>query len=147
MIYLASDHRGFNMKEKLKSWLHEQKYEFKDMGPSSLDPEDDYPDYVARAAREVGKDPSNSKAIVMGRSGQGEAMMANRFRGVRATVYYGGVQEIIALSRIDNDSNLLSLGVGFLKEQEVEDAVRQWLTTEFTNEVRHVRRINKLDQL
>lgn len=144
MIYLATDHAGYRMKEKIKEWLAEWGYEFEDMGAEEYNESDDYPDFIYPAAKVVAHDPENSKAIILGGSGQGEAMVANRYRGVRATVYYGGDKEIIKLSREHNDANVLSLGARFLSEEEAKTAIKLWLETPFSNEERHKRRIKKL---
>ena len=84
MIYLATDHRGFALKEKIKGWLTESGFEFTDCGAFKEDPKDDYPDFVSIAAEKVAQDPVNNRAIVLGATGQGEALVANRRRGVRA---------------------------------------------------------------
>ena len=143
IIYLASDHAGFALKEKIKAVLESEGYETKDLGPLSFNPDDDYPDFVKLAAEEVSKNPRNSKAIVLGGSGQGEAMVANRYKNARAAVYYGGPEEIIKLSREHNDANILSLGARFLKEDEALKAVKLWLETDFSQEERHKRRVEK----
>src|SRR3989344_4554126 len=145
MIYLATDHRGYQLKEKIKTWLTEWAYEYEDMGAFEYNQEDDYPDFIKKAAEKVSQDPENSKAIVLGGSGQGEAMAANRYKNVRAAVYYGGVEEIIKLSREHNDANILCLGVFFLGENMIKKAVKLWLETPFSGEERHKRRINKID--
>lgn len=145
MIYLASDHAGFELKEKLKAHLQELGYEVKDCGAFSYDENDDYPDFVVLAVRAVSENPGNARAIIFGGSGQGEAMVANRFRGVRAVVYYGNNEKIITLSREHNDANVLSLGARFLTEEEAKRAVKLWLVTPFTGEERHVRRLKKID--
>jgi len=147
MIYLASDHRGFQLKEKIKQWLTEWGYDFKDMGAFEYNPDDDYPDFVSEAARKVFEDSENNKAIVLGGSGQGEAMVANRYKGVRAAVYYGGPEGIIKMSREHNDANVLSLGASFLDDETVKKAIKLWLETPFSKEVRHKRRIEKIDKL
>ena len=152
MIYLAADHRGFQLKEKIKGWLKEWNYEYEDMGAFVYDENDDYPDFVSKAAEKVSQDPDNSKAIILGGSGQGEAMVANRYKGVRAAVYYGGPEEIVALSREHNDSNVLSLGIALgstiqktklIDAETVERVVRLWLDSPFSGEERHKRRISK----
>lgn len=154
MIYLAADHAGFELKKKLKPYLQEFGYEVKDCGAFSYDENDDYPDFVALAAQAVSEDTDNSCAIILGGSGQGEAMVANRFRGVRAAVYYGPASatasvgkgnEIIIFSREHNDANVLSLGARFLTEEEAKAAVKLWLDTPFTGEERHLRRLKKID--
>ena len=144
-IYLAADHAGFPLKEKIKEYLRAAGYQVEDQGAFKLTPGDDYPDFVSIAARLVAADPEESRAIVIGGSGQGEAMAANRERGVRATVYYGGDERIIALSREHNNANVLSLGARFLNEEEAWRAVELWLKTPFGNNERHARRINKID--
>ncbi len=123
-----------------------KKYEVEDMGTFKLDPEDDYPDFVRPVAEAVAKDPENSRGIVIGGSGQGEAIDANRFKSVRAAVYYGGDLKIVELSREHNNANILSLGARFLKESEAKSAVELWLKTPFSGG-RHERRVKKIDSI
>ena len=98
-------------------------------------------------AEEVFKDPENNRGIIMGGSGQGEAMVANRFNGVRAAVYYAHNLDIIKLSREHNNANILALGARFINNEEAKEAVKLWLETPFTKEERHVRRILKIDNV
>ncbi len=145
-IYLASDHAGFELKEKVKNFLEELKYDVADMGPFKRDDDDDYPDFIMPAAKEIAHDLINgveSKGIIFGGSGQGEAMAANRVDGVRAAVYYGGPLDIVKLSREHSNANILSLGARFISEQEAIDAIELWLATPFSNDERHIRRIMK----
>ena len=146
MIYLASDHAGFELKNQLADFLKKINFEFVDLGPFSYDKLDDYPDFIIPAARKVGEDPRENKAIILGWSGQGEAMAANKVKGVRAVVYYGGQPEIIKLSRIHNNANVLSLGAGFLSAEEAIEVVKIWLETGFLNEARHRRRLEKISR-
>lgn len=141
-IHLATDHAGFVHKEALESHLINEGFEVIDHGAQELNPEDDYPDFIALAAKAVAQD-KGSKGIIFGHSGEGEAMVANRVSGVRAAVYYGGNDDIIILSREHNDANILSIGAGFVSVEEMERIVKLWLNTSFSNEERHVRRINK----
>lgn len=143
-IYFATDHAGFELKEKLFPFVHELGYDVVDMGAFELDPTDDYPDYVRRAAGAVNENPED-KAIILGGSGQGEDMVADKFPNVRSAVFYGGDLEIVRLSREHNDANVLSLGARFLSEEEAKEAVQLWLATEFSGEERHQRRIDKID--
>jgi ribose 5-phosphate isomerase B len=145
MIYLASDHRGFELKEKIKAWLDEWGYEFVDVGAHKHNAEDDYPDFVAQAAEKVSEDPVGNRGIVLGHSGQGEAMVANRRHGVRAAVLYAMNEEIIKLSREHNGANVLSLGASFLSEDDAKTALKLWLDTPFSGDDRHIRRIGKID--
>ncbi|MCF6276944.1 MAG: RpiB/LacA/LacB family sugar-phosphate isomerase [Candidatus Magasanikbacteria bacterium] len=142
-IYLATDHAGFELKEKIKQFLIERNFEIEDKGAVEHNEKDDYPDFISLVAKEISQNP-NKKAIIFGGSGQGEAMAANRFPNVRAVVFYGGNLEIIKLSREHNDANILSIGARFLNEEEAKTAIELWLNTEFTNEERHIRRIEKI---
>ena len=111
IIYFATDHAGFELKQALLPFVRDiLGYEVVDCGATSLNPEDDFTDFISQAAREVAANPDGTKAIILGGSGQGEAMLANRFHSVRAVVYYGGNKDIITLSRTHNDANVLSLG-------------------------------------
>lgn len=142
-IFIGSDHAGFELKEKLVPFLKELGHEVVDKGAYSYDPQDDYPDFVKLVAEEISKDP-DARGIVIGKSGQGEAMACNRIRGVRAVVWYGGNREPLRLTRSHNDANVLSLGAGFIGEESLE-AVAMWLETPFSGDERHVRRIDKID--
>lgn len=145
-IYIASDHAGFLLKSELMSFLHKQGYEVFDCGPESYNPTDDYPDFVSIVAKYVSEDPSIF-GIVIGSSGQGEAMVANRFPGVRCALFYGGSKHILSLSREHNDANVLSLGAKFLTVSEAKTAVELWLQTKFSGDERHIRRIKKIEQI
>ena len=142
-IYLATDHAGFELKEKVKKILTERKYDVKDLGAFKYEENDDYPDYIKMAAEAVAKDPNNARAVVFGGSGQGEAMVANRYKGIRATVLYKFNKDIIRLSREHNNANVLSLGARFLSARKAIKAVELWLATPFSGEERHARRIAK----
>lgn len=146
-IILASDHAGFDLKEKIKVFLHEKGYDVFDVGAEKYIEGDDYPEYMKKAGMKVSEDKSsNTKAIVFGGSGQGEAIVCNRFKGVRAIVWYGGDIEIIKKSREHNDANILSIGARFVNEEEVKKAVELWLNILFGDEERHKRRIADIDK-
>jgi ribose 5-phosphate isomerase B len=146
-IYFASDHAGFEMKGKLLEFVKNLGYETEDCGAYELNPEDDYPVFIKRAAERVSIDPLNSKAIILGGSGQGEDMVAEKYPDVRSAEYYGGNLEIVKLSREHNDANVLSLGARFLSLEEAKEAVKLWLSTPFSGEERHQRRIDQIDTL
>lgn len=147
-LYLATDHAGFKHKEFLKIYLKAQgEYEVIDCGALHYDTDDDFPDFIARAAEAVSADPSSCKAIIFGGSGQGEAMLANQFTHVRAAVYYGGPHEIITLSRQHNDANVLSIGARFVSESEVALVVSLWLSTKNLTEEKYKRRIKQAASL
>ncbi|MEX2052167.1 MAG: RpiB/LacA/LacB family sugar-phosphate isomerase [Candidatus Paceibacterota bacterium] len=160
-IYIGSDHTGYELKEKLKVYLAELQlgYEVEDKGAFEYIPGDDYPDFIQPVAEAVAKDTS-SMGIILGGSGEGEAMCANRIPGARAALFYGQAIpkeaidinggesidsfEIIKLSRIHNNANILSLSTRFLSEDEIKFAIELFLSTPFKNEERHIRRIAKL---
>jgi ribose 5-phosphate isomerase B len=142
-IYFGTDHAGFELKEKLKKYVASLGYEVEDMGNVVYDKEDDYPDFILPVAEKVAKDPEGSRGIILGGSGQGEAMAANRVKGVRATVLYEYNEDIVNLSREHNNANILSLGARFISEEDAKQAVKLWLKLPFSGEERHVRRIKK----
>ncbi len=145
IIYLGSDHAGFTLKEHIKTFLKTQNFTVRDEGAFKMDPADDYPDFIKVVAKQVGSDPDHSRGIIFGASGQGEAMVANRFPRVRACVYYGGTEEIITLARTHNDANILSIGARFVDPATAERIIKLWLNIEFPGGERHVRRIEKID--
>jgi len=163
MIYLASDHAGFELKEKVKGYLQDAGYKIEDCGAYKFDPDDDYPDFISKAAEKVSRDPKNSKAVIFGGSGQAEAMVANKFPGVRCAIFYAVVApvqaaditgrksedpfEMIRLTREHNDANIVSIGARFVSEEDAKKAIDMWLKAPFTNEERHARRIEKIEKL
>lgn len=161
-IYFAADHAGFALKTALLAYVRDECLcEVEDCGATSLVPGDDYPSIVAVAAGKLAADVregKDSRAILVGASGQGEAMAANRFRGVRAAVYYGAVPrsqrdaegvelDIIRSTRAHNDANALALGGRFLSEGDAKAAVKTWLNTAFSGGERHEARIRSLDTI
>ncbi len=151
-IYLGSDHAGYELKEKIKLYLADLLYEVEDLGPFAYIPDDDYPDFIKKVADAVsGED--GSLGIIFGYSGQGEAMCANRTRGIRAAVFYGPKNavleeneetfEIIKLAREHNNANILSIGAHFTTEDEAKFAIELFLSTKFSGNERHIRRLNK----
>ncbi len=159
-IAITTDHSGFEALKELSAYLTDLGYDCINFGPSSFDPDDDYPDFMFPAARAVA-DGTCDVGIIMGGSGQGEAIAANRIKGVRCAVFYGpavaktainaeGVTsddpyEIIKLSRQHNNANVLSLSARFLSMDEMKQASKLWLETPITDVERHLRRIYKLD--
>lgn len=161
-VYFAADHAGFELKHELLNYVRgELGCEVEDCGALTLDTSDDYPDIIARAAQKLAHDAArglDSRAIVIGASGQGEAMAANRFKGVRCALYYGAAAraqtdmsghelDMVASVREHNDANALSLGARFVPIQEAREVVKKWLGTGFSGEARHVRRVARLDGL
>lgn len=143
-IYLGTDHAGFEYKEKVKSILERMGYEMEDCGAFEFNKDDDYPDFVAVAARKVAADPS-LKGIVFGKSGAGEAIVANKIKGIRAFLAVN--ENNVRLAREHNDANVMSVGFDFIKEEALESLLKTFLETPFSGEDRHKRRINKISQL
>ena len=141
-IVLGTDHAGFELKEHVKRFLIKKGYDIKDFGALEYDGLDDYPDFILPPAKYISK--NKLIGIIFGGSGQGEAMAANRINGIRAAVFYNGPDEIVELSRLHNNANILSIGARFVNNQEVEKVIELWLSTDF-EEGRHEKRINKLD--
>lgn len=148
-IYLATDHAGFPLKEEVKKYLEEKGKEVYDCGALTLLPADDYPSYMVAAAKNIQKDALHdpSCAIIFGGSGQGEAIVANRFRHVRAIVYAGGNFELVKLGREHNDANVLSIGARFVTLTEAVQAIDLFLSTPFSHEERHADRIIQIEEL
>jgi ribose 5-phosphate isomerase B len=146
-VIFGSDHGGFELKEALKAYISSLGYEVTDVGAHTYEPGDDYPVFVQAAIEELQVKGSDARAIVLGGSGQGEAMVANRYDGVRACLYYADTyvdgQHIVAVSRQHNDSNVLSIGARFVDIDNAKAAVRLWLETSFSGDERHVRRLSQ----
>jgi ribose 5-phosphate isomerase B len=144
-IYIGTDHAGFELKDDLIPFLKALGHEVEDMGAHMFEALDDYPDFIRPLAEAVAKNPE-SRGIILGGSGQGEAMCANRVNGVRAAVYYGGNVDIAVLSRKHNNANILSIGARFVDIDEAKDVIHIWIETPFSGEEKHARRIAKLDK-
>jgi len=143
-IHIATDHAGLELKNIIRDYLIEKGHDVKDHGAYEYDALDDYPDFIFPCAKAVAID-SESRGIILGGSGQGEAMAANRIKGARAAVFYNGPTEIVKLSREHNNANILSLGARFMTKNEIYDVIEMWLNEPFEGG-RHQRRIDKLDQ-
>jgi len=137
-IFIGTDHAGYVLKEKLVAYLKAEGHEVIDKGAFGYNETDDYPDFVIPVAQEISKDPENTRGIILGATGEGEAIAANKFHGVRA---------IIVRSREHNNSNIMSLGARFLTEEQMVSAVDLWLKTPYSFGERHVRRLGKIDQI
>lgn len=153
-IFIGTDHAGYVLKEELVKALTAQGHEVVDKGAFQYEEGDDYPDFVIPVAEAVSKDPDNTRGIVLGATGQGEAITANKFPHVRAVVFYGECgsvvddeANIIVRAREHNNSNVLSLGARYLTEEKMLSAVNLWLSTSYTGGERHVRRLAKIDAI
>ncbi len=157
-IYLAADHAGFDLKNVLLEHLPLLGHDVEDCGAFVSNPEDDYPDFVQSLVQKVLAD-EQSFGIICAGSGQGEAMCANRTQGIRAAVFYGPMPahetldreggfsqdgyDAVRLSRRHNNANILSIGARFVSPSQADEAVRTFLSTEFTGDERHIRRLGK----
>ena len=157
-VFFAADHAGFLLKNALVEHVRTLGHEVEDLGALALDPEDDYPDFMTPLAKRVAGEPG-SRGIMVGGSGQGEAMCANRVPGVRAAVFYGPMRvtaaleveggrsedgyDAVRLPRRHNDANVLSIGARFVSAEEADEAVRIFLATEASDALRHARRLAK----
>ena len=144
-IAIGADHAGFGLKTELITFLQHLEHEVIDKGAHEYDSRDDYPDFIFPVAEAVARGEVD-RGIVLGGSGQGEAIAANRLKGVRAVVFYGGDTSMVSLSREHNDANVLSLGARFVEPEDAIRVVKLWLDTEFSGDERHIRRIDKLDK-
>ncbi len=145
-IYIGSDHAGYELKEKLKIYLEKLGHQIEDKGAFTLEPTDDYPDFIIPVAKAVATD-NESFGIILGGSGEGEQIVANKIDGVRAVEYYGGNLEIVKLGREHNNANILSLGARFITEDNAKDAIKIFMETPFSKEERHERRINEINEI
>jgi len=150
-IYIGGDHAGFKTKEKIIPWLKRMGYEIFDCGSFQYDEYDDYPDFITPVAKAVSLNPEHVRGIIFGGSGQGEAIVANRFPNVRAIVYYGNsrssFKDIIKLGREHNNSNVISIGARFVSLSSTKSAIEKWLTVPFSWSDRHMRRIKKIEKI
>jgi len=152
MIYLGADHAGFELKEKVKDYLKQKGLEVEDLGAHALNKNDDYPDYGAAVAKKVTTDPERSRGILFCGSAEGICIAANKIKGIRAVAVWTTVSA--KLSREHNDANVLCLsggqtltpipGTSFEDAKEIIDT---WLSTPFSGEERHLRRIEKISNL
>jgi len=144
MIYIGSDHAGFKLKEKLKVFLKNKGYEVIDVGNTTYQKLDDYPKYSTRVAERVVKHKS-SFGVMIGHSGQGEAMACNKVRGARAALAYS--TEIARLARSHNNANILCLGQGFTTLPMAKQITEVFLNTRFSSAKRHHRRVKQLSRI
>ena len=142
-IFLASDHGGFSLKEEVKTYLQNENYEVEDMGNTELQHEDDYPDFVIPMAEKVASE-EGSMGIIFGRSGNGEQIAANKVKGVRAALCTS--PQMAMKAREHNNANVLSIGADYLDFEFAKEIIESFLTTKFSGEEKHQRRIDKVSQ-
>lgn len=144
MIYLGADHRGIVLKEKIKSFLEDQKVDLEDCGAFILDKDDDYPLYGAKVAKKVIENKNNLGILICG-SGVGVDITANKFAGVRASL--GKSADQVAAGRRDDNMNVLVIAADFTKDEEAKDLVKAFLETKFENNERHARRLKEIEEI
>lgn len=143
-IYIASDHAGFYLKKELIKYLGIKGYDVEDCGAFEMDEADDYPDFIIPCSQKVADD-TGSLGIIIGGSGNGEAIAANKVRGIRAAVYNSGPHFIAKAAKEHNNANILSLGARFITPDEAKKAVTTWMEAEFEGD-RHQRRMDKISK-
>lgn len=147
IVYLGSDHGGFKLKEELKVWLAENKVALEDLGAYRENPDDDYPDFVVPVAEKVVEEQGREEeclGIILGRSGNGEAIAANKVKGARAAICV--TVEAARKAREHNGANILSIGADYVDETTAKKMVKVFLETPFSGEERHKRRIEKIEK-
>ncbi len=144
MLYIATDHAGFETKNAIVEYLKNKGLACTDIWPFEYNALDDYPDFIIPCALKVAEDLDNNLGIILGGSGQGEAIAANKVLGIRAAIYYGWDTEILTLSKLHNNANILSLWGRFLTTEQALEAIDIWLEAKFEDEERHVRRVEKI---
>ncbi len=142
-IYLGADHAGFKLKEKIKSWLKVKKIAFEDLGNLVYDQNDDYPDFAEKVGKKVVKD--KTKGILLCGSAEGICIAANKVRGVRAVA--PSTVKLAEFSRAHNDANVLCLSGWYTPLSLSKKIVNKFLSTPFSKEARHVRRLNKIKKM
>ncbi len=143
MIYLGSDHAGFELKGKIRLFLEKAGYALEDMGPHAYEPEDDYPDFALPVCRKVIE--TSGKGILICGTGQGMDRVANKVPGIYAAPCWN--EATVLCAREHGDANVLTLGSRVTTAEEAEKIVRLWLETPFSGTDRHVRRNNKIREI
>jgi len=147
-IFIGSDHRGFHLKESVFAYLVKHGYDVEDVGGKTLDPNDDFPEFAQAAAlRIIGSDDSDPRGILICGGGQGMAMAANRFHGIRASVIWDAFEA--KETRNDNDSNILCLPARVLENDEGtwQGIIETWISTPFASAAKYKRRNAQIDDL
>ena len=144
MVYLGADHRGYELKEKIKSWLSDWGYEHEDCGAFEFNKDDNYPDFAIAVAEKVTANPNNKGILICG-SGIGVAIAANKIKGVRAGTAASAEQ--VKASVNDEDLNVLAISADYTSEAEAQEIVKTFLETKFSSAERHARRVNKIKEL
>lgn len=150
-IIIGSDHAGYELKADIINFLKEKEYEVMDMGPYEYSPQDDYPDYIKKVGEYISEhnDSEKYRGIVIGGSGQGENICANKYKNVRSILIYGNDidlnNNIAILSRQHNDANIISFAARFINTENALIILNTWLKENFSKDERHIRRLLKIE--
>lgn len=144
MVFIGADHRGFELKTRLKKHLIDEGFEVTDLGADHLDPQDDYVIFAEKVAEATANNPQNRGIILCG-SGAGVDMVANKIKGVRSALVFDVLRAVQA--REHEDANVLSLPADILDEEQAFEIIKAFLTTEFSEEERHKRRLQELKEV
>lgn len=155
MIYIGSDHGGFDLKEKIKKWLTAEAYAWEDLGNQVYDPADDYPRFAFVVARKVANQQNlnldadlswkdRPKGILVCRSSAGMVIAANKIKGIRAVAVSS--KQMAIQCRLHNDANVIALSGDWLQEGQVKEILQAWLNTQFSKEERHARRVRQIEE-
>ncbi len=144
-VFLGADHRGFDLKEKLKEWLAAKGYEVHDLGAHRLDPGDDYPDFAYAVAERVAENPGEHRGVLVCGSGAGMDVAANKVRAVRATTAWDTASAEHV--RTNDDVNVIALAADWTPPEQAREIVKVFLETPFSGEERHIRRLKKIEEI
>lgn len=145
MIYIGADHRGFELKQRIYKRLVDEGYQVTDLGNDHLDPKDDYVDFAHKVADAVANDPDVNKGVLLCGSGAGVDIVANKVPGIRSALVFDVARSKQA--REHEDVNIISLPADTLDEETAWEIIRTFLETSFSGEERHIRRLDKLEQV
>lgn len=144
-VFISSDHAGFELKNVLYEYLFHKKFDIEDIGPSKLDPKDDYPQFAFKLTAKLLGEDDNARGILVCGTGQGMAIAANRVAGIRAALAWN--EEVAKDSRRDEDTNVLALPAWQIKAEDAKEIVDAWLKEKFSGAARHKRRIREIEDL
>ena len=145
MLYIASDHGGFELKTEINKYLKSKKIKFEDLGPYKYSPEDDYPKAAATLATKISADPQGSQGILICRSGHGVSIVANKFKNVRAALCWN--EQVAKASRHDDDANIICLPSDYISPDTATNTVKIWLNTAFSLDQKYSRRLNEIKEI
>jgi len=144
MLYLASDHAGFQLKEKLKSYLNKLEIRYQDLGPKKLDPKDDYPDFAFKVAFKVAINPDKNQGILICKTGQGMMKAANKIKGIRAYLAWDKLTAKQAKTHLN--ANILTLGGETVSFKKAKKILYIWLSSKFSEKECYKKRLRKIEQ-